>query len=221
MLFGHNTDVKVGGTVYHVQTEDRGTETALIETTLYCGGRVLHRRTSSYRDLLPLQAPHEDVLRKRIDDQHRSVIEEMRSGALHLPAAAKESTSRGTIPTSDSPGNSTNPGHGALATPAVLTLELLNPKNWLAGKHANLQILVRQKQNGSAVPGARVVAHIDGAAAAAEISAQTGDDGQARLAFEMPPFSGGEPALVIQAKHIDATGHLKFQLRARTKVPTA
>ena len=84
MLFGHNTDVKAGETVYHVQTEDRGTANALIDTTVYCRGRVLHRRTNNYIDLLPLDPGRAEVLRKRIDDQHRAVTEDIRSGALHL-----------------------------------------------------------------------------------------------------------------------------------------
>ena len=84
MLFGHNTDVKVGETVYHVQTEDRGTANALIDTTVYCRGRVLHRRTNNYFDLLPLDPGREESLKKRIAEQHRTVTEEIRSGALHL-----------------------------------------------------------------------------------------------------------------------------------------
>ena len=74
MLFGHNSDVKVGETVFHVQTEDRGTANALIDTTVYCRGRVLHRRTNNYFDLLPLSPEHENLLRKRIDDQHRFLV---------------------------------------------------------------------------------------------------------------------------------------------------
>jgi hypothetical protein len=35
MLFGHNTNVTVSGTAYHVQTEDRGISHALIDTTVY------------------------------------------------------------------------------------------------------------------------------------------------------------------------------------------
>ena len=78
MLFGHNTDVKMGDTVYHVQTEDRGTPNALIDTTVHCRGRVLHRRTNNYLDLLPLDAEREGLLRKRIDEQHRAVADEIR-----------------------------------------------------------------------------------------------------------------------------------------------
>src|SRR5437879_11041842 len=59
MLFGHNSNVQAGGTNYHVQTEDRGTTNALIDTTVYFNGRVLHRRTNNYFDLLPLNPGRE------------------------------------------------------------------------------------------------------------------------------------------------------------------
>lgn len=219
MLFGHNTDVKVGETVYHVQTEDRGTANALIDTTVYCRGRVLHRRTNNYIDLLPLNAAHEDLLRKRIDDQHRAVTEEIRTGALKLippplpPKINPPAQKPGAAPANPAPAN-TSP------TPA-LALELHNAKTWLSGRHANLQVVVRDKKTGIVVAGAKVAAHIDGSAHPAQFTANTGLDGVAKLEFEMPHLSVAEPALVIEATQANAKGQLKFQLRARPRVPTA
>jgi hypothetical protein len=215
MLFGHNTDVKAGDSVYHVQTEDRGTANALIDTTVYCRGRVLHRRTNNYIDLLPLDAGREELLRKRIDDQHRTVTEDIRSGALQLvppPLPVKENPA---VNKADSAAHSN-------ATPALaLAVELLNAKSWLTGKRANLQMSVRNKQNGVAVSGALVTARIDGAADVTEFSIETAADGQARLEFDMPRLAGAEPALVIEATQADSKGQLKFQLRAKPRVPTA
>lgn len=216
MLFGHNTDVKAGESVFHVQTEDRGTANALIDTTVYCRGRVLHRRTNNYIDLLPLDPERENLLRKRIDDQHRSVTEELRTGALHLvppPMPIKESPddkNKASIPTQASP-----------SAPPALAVELINAKSWLAGKRANLQVTVRNKQNGTGLPGALVTARIDGAAEVTEFSTETGAEGQARLEFDMPRLAGAEPALVIEASQADSKGQLKFQLKARPRVPTA
>ncbi|MGA2421573.1 MAG: hypothetical protein ABSG69_15960 [Candidatus Acidiferrum sp.] len=84
MLFGHNSNVKVGETTFHVQTEDRGVTTALIDTTVYFMGRVMHRRTNNYHDLVPLDADREEALRLRLDEQHRSTLEDIRSGVLYL-----------------------------------------------------------------------------------------------------------------------------------------
>ena len=199
MLFGHNTDLKVGDTVYHLQTEDRGTANALIDTTVYCRGRVLHRRTNNYFDLLPLDPVREESLKKRIAEQHRAVSDEIRSGVLHLAPP---------------------PAPASPASPApALALELINAKTWLAGKRANLHIAVRHQQNGTGVARALVTARIDGAAHVTEFSAETGQDGQARIEFDMPPLAGPEPALVIEATQADSKGKLKFQLRARPRVP--
>ena len=214
MLFGHNTDVKVGETVYHVQTEDRGAPNALIDTTVYCRGRVLHRRTNNYLDLLPLDPDRENSVRKRIDEQHRGVTDEIRSGALHLvpPLPSQEKP----------PSKKSQPVTSVNGAPTPgLALELINAKNWLTGKRANLHVSVRKKENGEPVRGARVTSHIDGAADATEFTAQTGADGQARLEFDMPRLAGGEPALVIEAAQADARTQLRFQLKARPRVPTA
>lgn len=86
MLFGHNSNVKVGEATFHVQTEDRGIATALIDTTVFYLGRVMHRRTNNYHDLVPLDPDREEALRLRLDEQHRSTLEDIRSGALYLAA---------------------------------------------------------------------------------------------------------------------------------------
>src|ERR1700747_461603 len=84
MLFGHNSNVTVGADVVYVQTEDRGTGPPFIDTTVHWHGRILHRRTNNYQDLLPLDGEKEGALKERLDDQHRAVIEEIRTGALKL-----------------------------------------------------------------------------------------------------------------------------------------
>ena len=195
MIFGHNTNVNVDGTVYHVQTEDHGAANALIDTTVYCRGRVLHRRTNNYFDLLPLNADREGALKERLDKQHRSVLEEIRTGVLQLKPP----------PAPAAPG------------PSALALELVNATSWLAGKRATLQIVVRHKENGNGVTGAQVAAKIDGAAKPEEFKTKTGKDGQARLQFDMPRLAGAESALVIEARDGDAKAHLRFQLRAKPR----
>src|SRR5262249_57492384 len=81
---GHNSKVRLGADTVHVQTEDRGIASAVIDTTVHWKGRVLHRRTNDYKDLLPLDAGKEATLKARVDHQHCAVIEELRSGALQL-----------------------------------------------------------------------------------------------------------------------------------------
>jgi len=209
MLFGHNTNVAVGETTYHVQTEDRGVASALIDTTVYFHGRVLHRRTNNYFDLLPLNAKSEPALKQRLDEQHRSVVEELRTGALHLPLP---------LETKSPPGASVSK---APSGPKLLTLVLINSKTWLTGKRATLDVSVQNCESGEAVNRARIVARVEGADDSKEFKTETGIDGRAQLAFDMPRVSGADPALVIEAMDGGAKGHLRFQLRARPKVPAA
>ena len=204
MLFGHNSNVKAGDTTYHVQTEDRGTTNALIDTTVYFHGRVLHRRTNNYFDLLPLNPDTEQALKLRLDEQHHTVVEEIRTGALHLSL----------------PQDENDAARAAAPTSKALLLELINAKTWLTGKRALLQVAVRNRTN-QAVQGAKVTARVDGAAAISEYSTETGPFGHAQLEFAMPRLAGAEPALVIEASHGNARGHLRFQLRTKPRVPSA
>ena len=87
MVFGFNTDIKVGHTVYHVQTEDRGPGNPVIDTTIYTQGRVLHKRATSYKGFLNSADFSETALRERLEEQHRTIIDELRTGKLQLAAA--------------------------------------------------------------------------------------------------------------------------------------
>ena len=209
MQFGHNSNVTLDGNTYHVQTEERGPAQALIDTTVYLRGRVLHRRTNSFSDLLPLNSEREQALKLRVDTQHRSVVDEIRSGKLRLSAG------------NDGNLNAPRPAAGpSAASPADLHLELLNPKTWLAGKHASLQIAVNDHLN-KPVERATVMARVEGAAEPAAFSAETNLLGRGKLEFDMPALVGPEVALVIEASKGKARGHLRFQLRAKPRVPSA
>ncbi len=216
MIFGHNTNVSAGAAKYHVQTENAGGPTALIDTVVYGSGRVLHRRTSNYVDLLPLNEEKEALLKERLDDQHRQVVEEVRSGALNLPVpvapprivgsaasvASKESSD--VVPTLEK---------------TALRFELLNPKTWLTGKQASLNLRVGDLA-GSAVAGAQVRAYIAGTTGTLA-SVESSGSGEAVLNFEMPRVSGADRTLVIAGAKGDASGQISFQLRAKQRVPTS
>lgn len=86
MSFGFNTDVRVGEQVFHVQTEDRGSGRLVIDTVVYQSGRVLHRRSASYSEFAASADFNAEALRRRVEEQHRLVIGELRAGTL-LPSA--------------------------------------------------------------------------------------------------------------------------------------
>ena len=214
MIFGHNTNVSVGATQYHVQTEDAGASSALIDTTVYAGGRVLHRRTNNYLDLLPLNADREKALKLRLDEQHRQVLEEIRTGVLCLPPSTPST------PSAPTKSVSSQAAIKNAAQQESLLIELLNPKSWLAGKRVTLQLRVTDAR-ARAVSGAKITASVSGAAEPANFSTESAAIGEAHLTFDMPRLSDPNAALIIEATRGPAKAILRFQLRARQRVPVA
>jgi hypothetical protein len=233
MIFGHNTNLKIGTVTYHVQTEDRGESHALIDTTVYYQGRVLHRRTNNYFDLLPMNEDRQQALKLRVDEQHQNVLEEMKSGAVQLatpqptvvlPEAAAALAATATEAFPEGHESETSPAREeaikAIALPRKLNVELINAKSWLAGKQASLQISVKE-ENGDPVTGAKIEVHIDGSVPSQSYTADSGIYGQAQIDFEMPRINSAEAAMVIRVEENTGKGQLRFALRAKSKVPSA
>jgi len=80
MIFGFNTDIKQGDTVYHVQSEARESE-LLLQTQVFVRGRCIGKRATPYGDKLAggfTDQQKEHGLR----DQHRLVLDAIRDGHL-------------------------------------------------------------------------------------------------------------------------------------------
>ena len=80
MITGYNTDVRHGSRVFHVQTEDKGLANPKIETLIYVGGEILDSYRGTYEDLLAEVPLQETAIQARMDDQHKSVIREIKNG---------------------------------------------------------------------------------------------------------------------------------------------
>ncbi|HVO58491.1 MAG TPA: hypothetical protein VMT51_12425 [Dongiaceae bacterium] len=199
MIFGHNSNIVVGNQTVHVQTEDRGAASAIIDTTVHWKGRVLHRRTEKYTDLLPLDATREAEVKTRLDAQHQTVLDEIRNGVLRLPL---EETPK---PAAAPP---------AVPAKATLRVELANPKAWLQGKHASLQVKV--SDSGQPVGGADVRVRIEGAESPLAVAAKTAPTGLAALEFDMPALLAGA-ALVVEARAGERYAQQRFQLQVKSK----
>jgi hypothetical protein len=74
MIFGFNTDIAAGGTVYHVQTEVREQEPRL-ESQVFVRGRCIGKRAV----VLPPDATQEEI-QELARAQHRWVVEAVRGG---------------------------------------------------------------------------------------------------------------------------------------------
>jgi hypothetical protein len=76
---GFNTNVRYRGRILHVQTEDSGPARPHIVTLVYEGGTILYSRKQEYRN--PAECGTE-VVRERMESQHRDVVVELKAGRL-------------------------------------------------------------------------------------------------------------------------------------------
>ena len=87
MITGFNTDVKVRGLVYHVQTEDKGKDNPLIETLIYKGGEILASRRLPYAELIR-DRDAEPAISRLMEEQHKAMILEVKRGKFAPPEEA-------------------------------------------------------------------------------------------------------------------------------------
>lgn len=81
MITGFNTDVEHEGTVYHVQTEDKGLDSPLILSLVYVGGAILASKRSRYDDLIE-KGFDEKELSERLNRQHKLICAAIRAGRV-------------------------------------------------------------------------------------------------------------------------------------------
>jgi hypothetical protein len=81
MVGGFNTNARYRGRMFHVQTEDSGQGNPQIITLLYEGGAILTSRKQSYEERIGSD-DLEGIVKELMEEQHRAVLRELRSGAL-------------------------------------------------------------------------------------------------------------------------------------------
>lgn len=229
MSSGFNTDVRVGERVYHVQTEDRGPSRPVIDTMVYQNGRVVHRRNCSYQHFVDSVEFTPEGLRERVEEQHRCVIDDLRSGALN-----GEQPMATTAQTESVPGCATGAAKGQAEaetqiaaataiqekpspTPAGIRLQLLNPESWLTAGSVSLQVEILRRTDQQPQSAAQVEALIEGSLDEARHSGTTDENGRVRIHFPMPKLGKGGLALVIQAKADDGTDELRYVMRSNPR----
>lgn len=223
MIFGFNTEVRIGNNVLHVQTEDHGAQKHLIETTVYMGGRLVHRRKVSYEELLESPNFSESEVRSRLEEQHREVIEELRSGSLtfELPPppkpapkpavaaaprlAAKPAPKPQVPPTVVSqrpaaakPAAATAPAPPPTASPAAPAAQPLNPATWYAAGTATLRIDVKSKDSNQPLPNAMLLVAIQSPTGPITFAAKSDARGRVELVFPLPKMGAAGADVIIR-----------------------
>src|ERR1700757_2591245 len=81
MIFGFNTDVKQGETVYHVQSEARKAD-LLLQTMVFVQGHCIGKYASSYAEQVSNPKFSEEYIHVLLRDQHREVLEAVKAGSI-------------------------------------------------------------------------------------------------------------------------------------------
>ena len=105
MVGGFNTNIRYCGRMFHVQTEDKGEQNPQIVTLLYEGGAIVSVRKRSYEGAL-FEEDLELVVRTLMEEQHRSVVQSLKSGAMDEEVGGIASSGIRDAPQSESPGTS-------------------------------------------------------------------------------------------------------------------
>lgn len=210
MSSGFNTDIEAGDRLFHVQTEDRGPDAFVIDTVVYHNGRVLYRHSRNYKHFAKSAEFNAGDLRERVEEQHRSIIEDLQSGVLDEEIqAAMEKAARGMAPATGA----------AEAAAAEIEVQLLNPKSWLTGGEVSLDLEVLRRGDRQPEQGAQVEAVIEGAAKEVACRSRSDQRGRAHLQFPLPALGRDDVTLVIQASNQCSRQELRFALRAKPKAP--
>jgi hypothetical protein len=90
VISGFNTDIEFQGTVYHVQTEDKGLPARMITSLVYDRGTILASKRVSYEDLAAVNFD-EKALTERLSRQHKLICAAVKAGRI---AELKEMTTK-------------------------------------------------------------------------------------------------------------------------------
>jgi hypothetical protein len=192
MIFGFNTDVKNGDTVYHVQSEAREGE-LLLQTQVFVRGRCIGKRATSYAEKVAEGGFTDQQKEQILRDQHRLVLDAIRDSHLDEVLDRRD-------------------GPEVLATIRELDVQWLNAESVHSDR--NLTMRLRVTDGGSAVEGARLTvrfARPDAAPFYTQVV--TGATGDAEMKIDVAEAALPDSSVLVQASFSGRTATRKFQLR--------
>jgi hypothetical protein len=108
MITGFNTNVRHGGRMFHVQTEDSGKAHPHVISHVYYGGTILASEKHEYEDLLG-SADLGEAVRALMEGQHKAMVARLKQGAYDAVIAERLTD----------PGEDTGSGIAGTARPAA------------------------------------------------------------------------------------------------------
>jgi hypothetical protein len=191
MIFGFNTDVKHGDTIYHVQSEAREGE-KLLQTQVFVRGRCVGKRAIPYANAVQEAGYGDPQKEQQLRDQHRLVLESIKEGKLESVLDKAESET--------------------LAAIKQLDVQWENSSSIHANRSLTMQLRVTEA--GAAVARARLTFRF-ARPGAAPFYTQTVTDaaGGASISFEVEETALPDSSVMVQANYEGRTVTRKFALR--------
>jgi hypothetical protein len=191
MIFGFNTDVKAGDTVYHVQSEARQND-LLLQTQVFVRGQCIGKRAASYAAQAGRPGFTDEHMHELLKTQHRLVLEAVRGGQV-------ESVIGHDLEIQDAGGQG-------------LAIRWVNADSMYADSTVVMKFLVTD--GGAAVEGAQLTSRF-AVSHEAPVYAQAATDssGAAEMKLVLDEAALREAAILVQAQHGEKSATRKFRLR--------
>jgi hypothetical protein len=192
MIFGFNTDVKQGDTVYHVQSEARENE-LILQTQVFVRGRCIGKRATPYADRLAEGNFSDQQKEQILREQHRLVLDAIREDRLDSILDRRETPE-------------------TLASVKELDLQWINADS--VHSDTSLMMKLRVTEGGSVVQGARLTFRFARPDAAPFYTQATTDQGgQAEIKVDIDESALPDASVLVQANFSGRTATRKFRLR--------
>jgi hypothetical protein len=192
MIFGFNTDVKQGDTVYHVQSEARENE-LILQTQVFVRGRCIGKRATSYAEQLSKGDFTDQQKEQILRDQHRLVLDSIREGRLENVMDRRETPE-------------------SLAGVKELDLQWVNAES--VHSNSTLTMRLRVTDGGTVVPGARLTFRFERPSSVPFYTQVVTDaGGNAEMRVDLDESALPDASVLVQASYSGRTATRKFRLR--------
>lgn len=190
-IFGFNTDVKIGDTVYHVQSEARQAD-MLLQTMVFVKGQCVGKRVVSYAQKSAQPDFSEQAMHEFLKTQHKTVLEAIQQGRVETILGTEASIQ--------------DVGEGGLSL------------NWTNStqtpESADVSMCFQVTEAGTAVSGAAVsVSASEPANAQAVATATTDMQGTATVTFSLTQQMVQDASVMARASYGGKSATRKFRFK--------
>lgn len=225
VLTGYNTDIEFSGTVYHVQTEDKGQANPLVESLVYTSGEILYTRRTPYHDLIAEEID-KGAVATLMERQHRTIVQAVEAGGVdRLTGTIAVTSEDDTTITSKEAKRETPTADEASLDQVILDyLEAQRDRAHLilrAGaehqfyyeRSADVMVTSEDSIAHEPVSGVKITVLFKSTAEPRRLvlaEGETVEDGRFSTEITLPAFAGGTSAVVITAESKLGQSEMKY-----------